>query len=89
MAQPFQFTRAWLIAQTAFVAVGCAGARLVITPGGPSALQHGMGCLIFLIGSLGAIGGLYKRSLAGFSVGALIGFLLGTIVLLFIPMPIH
>ena len=89
MGRPTQFSLSWLLTETAFIAIACAGLRLVIASDIIDALNQGMGFMMFFVAGFGAIGGLFQKSATGIAVGSLIGFLSGTAFLLLFPMPIH
>ena len=72
--KPFQFSIAWLLCETALIAVACAGLNLSIS-GGHTPNEQIFGFNLFLIGSCGAIGGLFRHVLIGMGVGLVLSII--------------
>lgn len=88
MERPTQFSLAWLLTETAFIAIAFAGLRIIISSGRMTSIDQGMASLVCFIASCGAMGGLFKRSI-GFALGSFIGFFVGTALLLLLPFPMY
>jgi hypothetical protein len=89
MERPTQLSLAWLLTETAFIAIALAGLRIIVSSGRITSIDQGMTSLVCFVASCGAIGGLFKRSAIGFALGSFIGFFVGTTLLLLLPLPMY
>jgi hypothetical protein len=85
MRAPVQFSLAWLLTETAFFAIACAGLKLAFFSGRIAIGNYAAGLMLVWIAGCGAIGGVWRSDALGFAYGAFVGFIVGIVTELVVP----